>query len=413
MVGNTTYVNYSYNFGTLSSALPYLTVALVPVSGGGLQTILIKSITITETAVAPELVLSPASLSVACGTTTTQTFTVNNPNSVTGITGYNWNIGAAPNGWLYNGAAAPSTIPTTTNSISLTSVCGSIPKSISVNVMKGSVVYKTYTCAVSNTQQTYTMTGNATLCAATGQYSVSPALCNATYSWVSSYTNIATVSPSGNPATVTKVGNGGTTLTATISNSCTGGNITITKSIKVGSTSSSFTVSGPSSSCANQTQYYSTNAPVGNITWSWPSDWIYQSGQNSTLLTIITGNTSGSVSVSVPNGCSGTSTASTYTQISSTSCGFGITASPNPATDNVTIAVAGLKNLANGKFSKTGKAMIYQLKVTDPLGNVRKEYKYSSGTSNTSISLKGFISGTYTVQAFDGTKWSSVKVIKQ
>lgn len=142
--GNTGFVNYSYNLGTLSSAVPYLTVALVPYSGGGFQTILIRSITITETATAPELVLSPTSLSTTCGTTTTQTFTVSNPNSVTGVTGYNWNLGTAPNGWLYNGSAAPATISTTTNSILLTSICGNIPKNISVNVMKGTAVYKTY-----------------------------------------------------------------------------------------------------------------------------------------------------------------------------------------------------------------------------------------------------------------------------
>lgn len=57
--------------------------------------------------------------------------------------------------------------------------------------------------------------------------------------------------------------------------------------------------------------------------------------------------------------------------------------------------------------------MIYQLKVSDQFGSVKKQYKYSSGTSNTSISLKGFINGTYTIQAFDGISWSSVKVIKQ
>lgn len=328
---------------------------------------------ITITASTTELVLSPSSLSTTCGTTTAPTFTVSNPNNVTGITGYNWNIGTAPNGWLYNGSAAPASFSTTTNSISLSSVCGNIPKNISVNVMKGTTVYKTYTCTVSNNQQAYSITGNNPLCTSTGQYTVSPALCNATYSWTSSYTNIATVTASGNPATVTKVGNGGTTLTATISNGCTGGNITVTKSIKVGNSTSNFSVSGPSSSCPNQTQYFSTNAPVGNITWSWPSGWTYQSGQNSTLLTIITGNTSGSVSVSVPNACSGTTSASTYCQISTTSCGFGITATPNPTTNNVTIAVAEPKNAA---FAKSKKAMIYQIKVTDQMGNVKKQYKY-------------------------------------
>lgn len=143
---------------------------------------------------------------------------------------------------FFNNSAAPATYSTTTNSISLTSICGSIPKNISVNVMKGSTVYKTYTCSVANTQQTYTITGNNPLCTTTGSYSVSPALCGATYSWVSSYTNIATAYPTGNPATVTKQGNGKTTLTAKISNGCTGSNLTVSKTIQVGNITSSFSV---------------------------------------------------------------------------------------------------------------------------------------------------------------------------
>lgn len=81
--------------------------------------------------------------------------------------------------------------------------------------------------------------------------------------------------------------------------------------------------------------------------------------------------------------------------------------SPNPTTDNVTIAVAQPKD-GNEK-----KAMIYQIKVADQFGIVKKQYKYSAGTRNANISLKGFISGIYTIQAYNGTSWSSVQVIKQ
>ncbi len=56
--------------------------------------------------------------------------------------------------------------------------------------------------------------------------------------------------------------------------------------------------------------------------------------------------------------------------------------------------------------------MIYQIKVIDQVGNVKKQYKYS-GVSNTVISLKGLTDGMYTIQAFDGTTWSSTKVIKE
>ena len=91
-------------------------------------------------------------------------------------------------------------------------------------------------------------------------------------------------------------------------------------------------------------------------------------------------------------------------------CGFAITASPNPTANNVTVAV---KEQKNALYGNKQKAMMYQIKVTDQSGNVKKQYKYSSGTTNTSISLSGLISGLYTLQAFDGTSWSSTKVIKQ
>ena len=238
--------------------------------------------------------------------------------------------------------------------------------------------------------------------------SPTPPCAGTTISWTSSNTNIATVSPSGNPVTVTKVGNGNTTLTAKISSGCTGGTITVANTIQVGSSHQSFSVSGNTSSCSNQTQYYTTNAPVGNINWSWPSDWTYQSGQNSTILVIKTGYTSGSVTVSVPDACSGSSSSSIYVDINCT--GFAVKATPNPTTDNVTISLTEPKSAV---VSQGTKALMYQIKVTDPSGNLKKQYKYASGISNTNISLQGLNKGVYTLQVFDGTKWNSVKVIKQ
>ena len=61
-ISNVNYNDYSYNFGTLTgtATIPYVTVANVPnLAGSSLQTILIRKITIVETAVAPELTLTP------------------------------------------------------------------------------------------------------------------------------------------------------------------------------------------------------------------------------------------------------------------------------------------------------------------------------------------------------------------
>lgn len=112
----------------------------------------------------------------------------------------------------------------------------------------------------------------------------------------------------------------------------------------------------------------------------------------------------------MPNGCSGTSTASTYTQIDASNCGFGITATPNPTTDNVTVATTEQRGIAT---SNKKKATMYQIRVTDQYGNVKKQFKYGAGVSSTNISLGGLMNGMYTIQAFDGKSWGSVKVIKQ
>lgn len=114
----------------------------------------------------------------------------------------------------------------------------------------------------------------------------------------------------------------------------------------------------------------------------------------------------GGISVTATNSCGTSKNGVTiYSNCSATA----IAASPNPTTDNVTITVVQSKDAAS---SKTAKGMIYQLKVTDQSGNIKKQYKYS-GVSNTTISLSGLMNGTYTIQAFDGTTWSSVNVIKQ
>lgn len=178
--------------------------------------------------------------------------------------------------------------------------------------------------------------------------------------------------------------------------------------------------------CVTETSTYTVVGAAGATNYKW-----YLKKGSATTFSLVKNSPSNSYSFSQPN--KGTTCTPYIVKVEATNCtttpvsyslasatcpcnfvtrasDYTITASPNPTTDNVRIAVAQSKNAV---FSKTKKALMYKIKVTDPLGNVRKEYKYSSGTSNTTISLKGFISGMYTIQAYDGTSWSSVKVIKQ
>lgn len=166
--------------------------------------------------------------------------------------------------------------------------------------------------------------------------------------------------------------------------------------------------------CNGSYQTWSLNAtsPSPVSSWQWTKDpsstgsWnIYSPSSASTNVSVSGGG--GGISVTATNSCGSYKTGVTI--YSNCAAFAAITASPNPTTDNVTITVVQSKDAAS---SKTAKGMIYLLKVTDQSGNIKKQYKYP-GVNNTTISLSGLMNGTYTIQAFDGTTWSSVKVIKQ
>ncbi len=374
----------------------------------------ISKITITATAPTPSFTLTPSTINKACGTALSQTFTVNNVNGTAGVTSYNWNLGSATNGWNVLGSPAPQTFGTSSNSITLTAAaCVSGLQNVTASAVIGSTSYTTNTSAVAKSSPAMSLSGPSPLCT-TGSFSISNVPCNSTVSWVSSNTNVATVPASGNPVTVTKVNAGTVTITATV-NACSQA-VTLSKTIHVGGYSSGdYVLSGPSSACAFQTLSYSVNILPGatGYTWIYPSSFSYYNGGNgNSYLTVQSGTSTsggGIVGVKVANACDAGGSYSTQ-YVSVNSCGAAITASPNPTTDNVTVTVVQEKNAtsANNK-----KAMVYQLKLTDQSGNVKKQYKYAAGISNTNISLKGLMKGMYTIQAFDGTTWSSVQVIKQ
>lgn len=251
-----------------------------------------------------------------------------------------------------------------------------------------------------------------------GQFSV-PNLLGATYDWVVS-SNLQITNGINTPTiTVSNLGGGSNgTITVTIRTPTKGRTrfLTINKSIGAGAPIVSISAL-QNGTCNGTYQTWSLTATSPNTVtgWQWTVDnpssgsWtIYNPNSSSTNVSVSGG---GGISVTATSSCG--STKDGVTIYSNCPRIATITASPNPTTDNVTIAVAGLKNVTDGKFSKTQKAMMYEIKIIDPLGTIKKRYRYDSGTSNTTISLKGFVSGMYTIQAYDGTSWSSVKIIKQ
>lgn len=227
--------------------------------------------------------------------------------------------------------------------------------------------------------------------------------------WSVDNQNIATVNSS--TGTVTGKATGTVTLIATIT-AC-GSSFPSKRSIQVGvpTVNISYSQSGTCNG-SYQTWFLNATSPNAITSWQWTVDnpssgsWnIYSPNSPNTYVSVSGG---GGISVTATSNCGTVRTGVTIYS----NCGFGITASPNPTTDEVNIAVAEPQDASTLASQNKKKTMMYQIKVTDQSGNVKKLYKYS-GVSNTRISLSGLTNGMYTIQAFDGKSWGSVKVVKQ
>jgi len=188
------------------------------------------------------------------------------------------------------------------------------------------------------------ITGPTIVCSTNTTFTLSNVPAGSTISWSKS-SNISYVSGQGTTSyVVTSNGNGSGYITATVTGSC--GSLPVPQyNVWVGGYSSSdYPVSGPGSACHNQNVYYNTvtlpNAT--NYTWSWPTDWTYQSGQGTPYLSLNTGPTSygGAVTVRVANNCdAGGSPAVQYTSVSSCGGYAALSVYPNPTSDEINVSL--------------------------------------------------------------------------
>lgn len=153
-IASTTFSNYSFGPFVQGSNQPSLEISAFAASNGGFKTIVIRKITIVETPPAPVFTITPSSVNIPCGTSTQQTFTVNNVNNSPGTLSYDWNLGTANNGWIYLGSPAPQTFTTTSSSISLTS------SSTASNISNVSVTVKLNGSNYSTLNSTTTVTNS-------------------------------------------------------------------------------------------------------------------------------------------------------------------------------------------------------------------------------------------------------------
>lgn len=418
---------------TGSTVYPYL---IIWASGGrtnrALDGLSISKVVITKT---PPIsfTLSPTSVSKTCGTALTQTFTATGTNIPQGATvSYLWNLGSASNNWLYNSAAAPQTITTTANTLSLTAAaCGLAPgNNITVTATVNGTNYNAGTVMVSS--PAFSINGPSVICSGgtPPNYSIASLGCSPTVSWSASPLNIVNIATPNSPTTDVSYGNSGTvTLNANYTSAC--GNGTLTKSISVGNSMPTGTSSISSNCNSNFFNYLNTSlskicsagSSIGfnynitdpnytNFVWtavSVPSGASWYGNGGSLSMSVTTPTSPGSNSETIA--LSATGPCGTYNvnfTSSAVYAGGGFTVAPNPSRDYVIVS------RDNQTLSKGGSQnLIYVIKITDRFGTVRKSFEYKPGITSIRISFPELSSGLYLISVFDGKKWMSKPLIIQ
>jgi hypothetical protein len=266
-------------------------------------------------------------------------------------------------------------------------------------------------CSFMCSNNNITITGPSNICTNTATYTLNnaPSGAGITITWGSSPVGIVNVAPApdGRSASVTRITNGQVTIRATINSTSCGSLLVGSSNVFVGNPDIS--ASASPGSCNNGYQTWSLSAyALGPVTtWRWTkedpsSDILIFNPTSQNARADVRG--SGDVLVTATNACG---TTIDFVTISS-SCPMMLVASPNPTTDDVTVSAAPTREAASTK-----KSLIYQIKVTDQSGILKRQVKYASGMSSATISLRGLMSGVYIIRAFDGISWSSVQVIKK
>lgn len=227
------------------------------------------------------------------------------------------------------------------------------------------------------------ITGPEVICT-TGQYELTDLPAGVTIVWEAQNGKLKIADGQGtNRINVSYLSSGIDVIKVTLTNMCEA-SLVITKTITIGTPVVNIDYS-QNGSCNGSYQGWMLNASSpGTVTsWYWSVDnpssgsWIIDQPYSPNTYVSVDGG--GGISVTATNNCG---TSRNGVTIWSNCYEYGLMASPNPTTDNVTVAVAEPKDV---KSSNQKKALMYLIKVSDQAGNVKKQYKYS-GVSNATIS---------------------------
>jgi hypothetical protein len=422
-LNSSSFIELQFTMPAITTQASQLEVSGFPSLNGPSNTVRIKKIRIVEIPPPASFSVSSSISSMACGATAPVSFSIANTNNTTGITGYTWNLGAIPNGWLYNGSPAPASIPFTASSLaplSLTPDCGRALSAVSATVAANGVSYNTTNSVqVSTTSPTYSIAGQDVLCSGSTSYNITGLVCNSSIVWSPPATSAGTLNPlNGSPTTLTYGGTPGNIIVTANVTAC-GDTKPVTKTVRVGPYSSSdFTFSANSNSsgvlywCPNQTYSFSVGGPASNFVWQNPLPTGWTTNYNGGYVHVMKAPSSpypptAQIVVSFTEPCGASISKSIFTAYSSSACTGTdprFTFSPNPAPSYMNVQVAsgyiGTVYIQRIQFVSTSNG----LTVFDQI--------YANNTSTAYITTTSLQSGTYTLRIFDGNSWAAYTFMK-
>jgi serine protease len=237
--------------------------------------------------------------------------------------------------------------------------------------------------------------------------------------WSVTPATVASITPSGNTATLTKIANGHATVTAVMSGTC--GAITLTLPVEIGAVKPAG-ICGPGYNLCNikgsgSSGVFRVCEPQPGVSYSWQIDGGAEPGGGSGSSITVRGYMYSvgyhdiSVRANTPCGLSDWTTG-TFRVIS---CGTGsrtanVQLSPNPAKSVLTVKLDTEKIAADAGAAKT-PAGFTQIRIVDKLGNIHRSINYAKGTRSATINLSGIKPDLYTVLIYDGKEWITKQVV--
>jgi hypothetical protein len=227
------------------------------------------------------------------------------------------------------------------------------------------------------------------------------------------------VSPTGivtapNPATgasttLNRITDGTITLTASITSAACGSR-QFSKVINVGAPGANISTTRNSYCNGTYQTWTLSAAPANGTNWVWSINYLVTNSQivifnpysSSTMVDVSGG---GAVRLNYTDLC-GVAKTDGVTVYSS--CPGSFRVAPNPTQDNITVST---DNSTSAKISSAN--LIYKIKITDRLGAIRKSLEYKTPIKSTTISTNGLGAGIYSISIYDGTIWSTQKLLVQ